>query len=64
MNRFNLTVLIINFDLSYMNVNRPLTTLHKTLIAVFGLLLWPSSASAHLVTTGLGTFYVASAIWS
>ena len=27
------------------------------MIAVFGLLLWPSYASAHLVTTGLGPVY-------
>ena len=32
-------------------------TLPKGLIAAFGLLLWPSYASAHLVTTGLGPVY-------
>ena len=31
--------------------------LPKGLIAAFGLLLWPSYASAHLVTTGLGPVY-------
>ena len=31
--------------------------LPKGLIAVFGLLFWPSYASAHLVTTGLGPVY-------
>ena len=40
-----------------MKINRHLKTLHKGLIAVFGLLLWPSYASAHLVTTGLGPVY-------
>ncbi len=36
---------------------RQATTLHKTLMAAFGLLFWPSFASAHLVTTGLGPVY-------
>jgi len=31
--------------------------LHRTLIAAFGLMFWPSYASAHLVTTGLGPVY-------
>jgi len=31
--------------------------LHKTLIVAIGLLFYPSYASAHLVTTGLGTVY-------
>ena len=31
--------------------------LPKGLIAAFGLLFWPSYASAHLVTTGLGPVY-------
>ncbi|MFC1825582.1 HupE/UreJ family protein, partial [Thermodesulfobacteriota bacterium] len=31
--------------------------LHRTLIPAFGLLFWPSNASAHLVTTGLGPVY-------
>ena len=34
-----------------------LSFIHKTLITVFTLLLWPSNASAHLVTTGLGPVY-------
>jgi len=40
-----------------MKINRQMTTLDKKLIAVFGLLFWPSYASAHLVTTGLGPVY-------
>ena len=32
-------------------------TLHKGLIAVFGLLIWPTHAAAHLVATGLGPVY-------
>jgi len=40
-----------------MKINHQVKTLHKGLIAVFGLLLWPSLASAHLVTTGLGPVY-------
>ena len=32
-------------------------TLHRGLIAVFGLLIWPTHVSAHLVTTGLGPVY-------
>jgi hydrogenase/urease accessory protein HupE len=36
---------------------RHLTRLHKGLIAAFSLLFWPSYASAHLVTTGLGPVY-------
>jgi len=31
--------------------------LHRNFIAAFGLLFWPSYASAHLVTTGLGPVY-------
>ena len=34
-----------------------LTGIHKGLLTVFGLLFWPSTASAHLVTTGLGPVY-------
>jgi len=34
-----------------------LTGIHKGLLTVFGLLFWPSYASAHLVTTGLGPVY-------
>ena len=34
-----------------------MTRLHKALIALISLLLWPSYASAHLVTTGLGPVY-------
>jgi urease accessory protein len=37
--------------------NRKTATLFKALIAAFSLLLWPSYASAHLVTTGLGPVY-------
>ena len=40
-----------------MKINHHVKTFHKGLIAVFGLLLWPSLASAHLVTTGLGPVY-------
>jgi len=40
-----------------MKINHQLKTLHKTLIAAFALLFWPSYASAHLVTTGLGPVY-------
>jgi hydrogenase/urease accessory protein HupE len=40
-----------------MKIYRQTTTLYKTLIAVFGLLFYPSYASAHLVTTGLGPVY-------
>ena len=40
-----------------MKINHHVKTLHKGLIAVFGLLYWPSLASAHLVTTGLGPVY-------
>ncbi len=40
-----------------MKIYRQTTTLHKTLIAVFGLLFYPSYTSAHLVTTGLGPVY-------
>jgi len=42
--------MIINCDVS-------LTSLSKGLIVAFGLLFWPSYASAHLVTTGLGPVY-------
>ena len=40
-----------------MKINRQVKSLHKGLIAIFGLLFWPSYASAHLVTTGLGPVY-------
>ena len=40
-----------------MKLNRQVKTVSKGLIAVFGLLFWPSYASAHLVTTGLGPVY-------
>jgi len=40
-----------------MKINRYVKILHKALIAVGGLLFWPSFASAHLVTTGLGPVY-------
>jgi urease accessory protein len=40
-----------------MKINLHLTTLYKSLIAIAGLVLWPSYASAHLVTTGLGPLY-------
>jgi hydrogenase/urease accessory protein HupE len=40
-----------------MKINRHVKTFHKGLIAAFGLLFWPSYASAHLVTTGLGPVY-------
>jgi len=38
-------------------INNYLNSLYKSLIAIFGLLLWPSQADAHLVTTGLGPVY-------
>jgi len=38
-------------------LRRHLTRLHEGLIAGCALLLWPSTASAHLVTTGLGPVY-------
>ena len=40
-----------------MKINHQVTRLHKGLIAALGLLCWPSYASAHLVTTGLGPVY-------
>jgi hydrogenase/urease accessory protein HupE len=40
-----------------MKINRHLTRLHQGLFVAFGLLFWPSYASAHLVTTGLGPVY-------
>ena len=40
-----------------MKIYRQTTTLHKTLIVAIGLLFYPSYASAHLVTTGLGPVY-------
>jgi urease accessory protein len=40
-----------------MKITRHVKTLHKGLIVAFGLLIWPSYASAHLVTTGLGPVY-------
>jgi len=40
-----------------MKINHHMKTLHKGLIAVFGLLIWPTHAAAHLVTTGLGQVY-------
>lgn len=35
----------------------PLARVHTALVAVFSILLWPASAGAHLVTTGLGPVY-------
>jgi urease accessory protein len=35
----------------------PLTRVHTALAAAFSILLWPSIATAHLVTTGLGPVY-------
>jgi hydrogenase/urease accessory protein HupE len=40
-----------------MRIYHQIKILHKTLLASFSLLLWPSLASAHLVTTGLGPVY-------
>jgi len=40
-----------------MKINHHVKTSHKGLIAILGLLCWPSYASAHLVTTGLGPVY-------
>ena len=40
-----------------MKINHHMKILHKGLIAAFSLLFWPSYASAHLVTTGLGPVY-------
>ena len=40
-----------------MKINRYLKTLNKGLIVASGLLIWPSCALAHLVTTGLGPVY-------
>jgi urease accessory protein len=40
-----------------MKITPQLKILHKTLVAAFSLLLWPSNAAAHLVTTGLGPVY-------
>jgi hydrogenase/urease accessory protein HupE len=40
-----------------MKINHYLITFPKGLIAAFGLLLWATPASAHLVTTGLGPVY-------
>ena len=40
-----------------MKIYRYSTKLHKALTAALSLLFWPSSASAHLVTTGLGPVY-------
>ena len=40
-----------------MKINQQVIILHKTLIAVFGLLFCPSNAAAHLVTTGMGPVY-------
>jgi hypothetical protein len=36
--------------------------LHKTLIVAFGLMIWPSYASAHLVTTLFTGLMVAAAL--
>ena len=36
---------------------RHTTTLYKCLVTAFTLLFWPSTAAAHLVTTGLGPVY-------
>ena len=47
----------LRIEILGMKINRQMTTLDKKLIAVFGLLFWPSYASAHLVTTGLGPVY-------
>jgi hydrogenase/urease accessory protein HupE len=40
-----------------MKILRHLKTIYTGLIAAFGLLLWTTPASAHLVTTGLGPVY-------
>jgi hydrogenase/urease accessory protein HupE len=47
----------LGFGILEMKINHYVKTLHKGLIAAFGLLFWPSYASAHLVTTGLGPVY-------
>jgi len=47
----------LEFGILGMKLNRQVKTVSKDLIAVFGLLFWPSYASAHLVTTGLGPVY-------
>ena len=47
----------MGFGILGMKINRHIKTLHKGLIVAFGLLIWPSYASAHLVTTGLGPVY-------
>ena len=40
-----------------MKIDQQVKIIHKTLIAVFGLLFCPSDAAAHLVTTGMGPVY-------
>jgi len=40
-----------------MKIDQQVKIIHKTLIAVFGLLFFPSDALAHLVTTGMGPVY-------
>ena len=40
-----------------MKITPQLKILHKTLIAAISLLIYPSTAAAHLVTTGLGPVY-------
>jgi len=47
----------LEFGILGMKLNRQVKTVSKGLIAVFGLLFWPSYVSAHLVTTGLGPVY-------
>ena len=49
--------IIINFIVSLKRFRRRLIRLQTGLTATLGLLFWPSSASAHLVTTGLGPVY-------
>jgi urease accessory protein len=52
-----IVVWILGFGILEMKINLYMKTLHKGLIAAFGMLFWPSYASAHLVTTGLGPVY-------
>jgi urease accessory protein len=40
-----------------MKIDQQVKIIHKTLIAVLGLLFCPSDAAAHLVTTGMGPVY-------
>lgn|GEM_PF-216001 len=44
-------------DRMIINRERSLTRLRMGLVAALGLMFWPSHASAHLVTTGLGPVY-------